>query len=352
MNREEAQRLADRIRLLRADLKVLETEGVLVLTAEQRASFDAWADSTTTQLAAKFDVDTSDSQRHLSWGLKIVSTLGGLAFCAALMLFFARYWGYFDTWVQVEVVSALPLVGLGLTEFAARRERTLYFAGLMALVSIAAFVLDLSTLGRVFNMIPTEGALLAWGVFSLLLAYRYGLRLPLAAGLGLLLAWAPAAISTRMGRRWLDFGDQPELWALGGLVVFAAPLVVPHRRNGDFPFVYRVMGVLAFLVPVLILSTSGYLSYLPGQDSVIERCYEVLGLASAAGAMALGIRKGWTETVNLGAAFFALFLFLRLHHWWWDWMPHYLFFTIIGVIAVGFVLVFLKLRAKAHEVAA
>ncbi len=352
MNRDEAQRLADRIRGLRADLTVLETEGVLVLTAEQRASFEAWAERTSAELAARFDVDTSDSQRHLSWGLKIVSTLGGLAFCAALMLFFTRYWGYFDTWAQVAVVSALPLVSLGLTEFAARRERTLYFAGLMALVSIAAFVLDLSTLGRVFNMIPTEGALLAWGVFALLLAYRYGLRLPLGAGVGLLLAWVPAAISARMGHRWLDFGDRPELWALGGLVVFATPMVVTHRRHSDFPFVYRMVGMLAYLVPVLILSSSGYLSFLPGPDSVIERCYEVLGLASSAGAIALGIRKGWIETVNLGAAFFAIFLFIRLHHWWWDWMPHYLFFTIIGAIAVGFVVVFLKLRARAQEVAA
>jgi predicted RND superfamily exporter protein len=32
--------------------------------------------------------------------------------------------------------------------------------------------------------------------------------------------------------------------------------------------------------------------------------------------------------------------------WWWDWMPKYLFFLVIGLISVALLVVFKRLRAR------
>jgi len=39
-----------------------------------------------------------------------------------------------------------------------------------------------------------------------------------------------------------------------------------------------------------------------------------------------------------------VFLFTRLYHWWWDWMPKYLFFAAIGALGIALVLIFKRLR--------
>jgi uncharacterized membrane protein len=50
--------------------------------------------------------------------------------------------------------------------------------------------------------------------------------------------------------------------------------------------------------------------------------------------------------VNTGTAFFTIFLFVRLTNWWWAWMPKYLFFLLIGLVALGLVAVFKRLRGR------
>src|SRR5881296_76942 len=161
----DAQRQADRIRVLREELQELERQKVLELTPEQRSRFEEWSTAKLNDLAARYDVDTTVSQKRVSWGMRIASTLGGLAICAAVVLFFIRYWGYLDTPAQAAIVMLTPLAALAGAEFAARRERTLYFAGLMALVALAGFIMNLAVLGRIFNITSTENALLAFGAF-------------------------------------------------------------------------------------------------------------------------------------------------------------------------------------------
>jgi uncharacterized membrane protein len=344
-NQSEAQREADRIRILRDELDRLACEGVLELTPEQRGRFDAWSSTQLGELSAKFDVDTTLSEKRVSWGMRIASTLGGLALCAALVLFFNHFWGEFGTSAQVMVVIAAPFIALAGTEFAARRERTLYFAGLMALLTLAAFVLNLAVIGRVFNVTSTENALLAWSALGLALAYRYGLRLLLFLGLGLLLTYVAAAFTARFGHHWLEFDDRPEHFGAMGLVLFAFPLVVRHARHGDFPPVYRLAGALSYFIAVLALCEWGAHSYLPFDKDTIEMAYELVGLATAAGAIWLGIARQWDGVVNTGSLFFVIFLFCRLYHWWWHSMPNYLFFAVIGAIAIVLVVAFKRVRA-------
>ena len=81
-SRRDAQERVDRIRAFREELSALGSEGALTLTPEQQARLDAYLEQTLAALSGQFDIDLNDSQRQLSWGMRIVSALGGLAFCA------------------------------------------------------------------------------------------------------------------------------------------------------------------------------------------------------------------------------------------------------------------------------
>ena len=228
----------------------------------------------------------------------------------------------------------------------ARRERTHYFTGLLALVALASFIMNLAVVGSIFNIASTERALLAWGAFAVTLAYRYSLRLMLAAGLLLLISYFAAAYNSQMGYHWLEFYNRPEHFLFLGLLVFLVPLYAKQSSHSNFPAVYRLVGALAFFISVLSLAEWGATSYLPWEEINIERFYEIAGLLVSAGAIWLGTIRSWSGLVNAGASFFVIFLFTRLYHWWWDWMPRYLFFAIIGALGIGLVLAFKRIRVS------
>lgn len=108
-DRTAAQQAADRIRLMREQLASPEVQAVLALTPEQKNRFEEWSRARLAALADRFDVDTTASQKRVSWALRVASTLGALALCAAVILFFDRYWGYLNTPMQVAVVILAPL---------------------------------------------------------------------------------------------------------------------------------------------------------------------------------------------------------------------------------------------------
>ena len=348
--KREAQQRADRIRAFRQELAELEREGVLKLDDAQRAALETHQQRTLAALAERFDVDTSDSQKQISWGMRIVSTLGGVALCAAVVLFFYRFWGSLGIAAQVSVLVLTPLALLAATDFAARRDRTLYYASILSLVTFGAFILNLNALGSIFNLTPSHNALLAWGVFALIIAYTYRLLLPLAAGLVCLISYLAASFNTWAGGHFLSFPQKPENFVAGALILIAVPFLRIERRYREFDWLYRTIGLLTLFLAILVLSESGVTSYLPWRDAAVEALYQVLGFLAAGLAIWLGIRSRLAHVANLGATFFALFLYLRFYHWWWDWMPGYLFFLIIGLISIGLLVLFQKLRARVAEV--
>ena len=351
VDKRRAQQRADRIRAFREELTELEREGALTLDAAQRAGLETHLQRTLAAMAEQFDVDTTESQKQISWGMRIASTLGGLALCAALVLFFLRFWGFLSIPVQVALLAVTPLLLLGATELAARRERTLYYASLLSVVAFGAFVLNLNALGSIFNLTPSRGALFVWGTFALLVAYTYLLRLPLAAGLVCLLCYLAASFSAWWSGHWLSFPEKPENFLLGGIALIAVPALPLHRRYSEFDWLYRTFGLLTVFLAILVLSEAGATSYLPLRNSTIEAMYQVAGFAAAGVASWRGIRARRAHVANLGAAFFTLLLYLRFYHWWWDWMPGYLFFLIIGLISIGLLALFRRLRVRVAEVA-
>ncbi|HYV64093.1 MAG TPA: DUF2157 domain-containing protein [Bryobacteraceae bacterium] len=340
------QERADRLRMFQRELVELEREGVIELTPEQRARLDAHIERKLAELASQFDVDTSESQRQISLGMKIASALGGIALCAAVVLFLARYMGYWSTAIQVSVLVVIPIVLTIAAEFAARREKTLYYAALISIVTFAAFVANLSMLGSIFNLAPTPNALAVWGLFGLALAYHFGIRLVLAAGLISMLGWITATTNSWRGWWWVEFEQRPEELMLAGLALALVPAVIRHVRRPDFPAVFRLVGLIAFFMAMLFLSASGQRSYLPMEDKTVEHFYQMFGVVAAAATVWIGIRRNLTGVVNIGTAFFTIFLFFRLIDWWWDWMPKYIFFLLIGLVALGLVAVFKRLRGR------
>lgn len=349
MRKEEAQRRVDRIQVFIEELNQLESEGIFWLSTEERARIDSYHGTLLDHLTRQFDIDVNNAEKQLSWGMRIVSLLGALAISAALFFFFHRFWGLLATPVQVGILIAAPLLATLAADLVARRDRSRYFTAILCLVALTCFVLDLSVLGEIFNITPSQNAFLAWAAFALLLAYGYGLRLLLIAGMCCLLAYTSATIGTWSGGYWLSFGERPENFVAAGALLTLVPLI-PHRRRPGFAAGYRIFGLLTIFVAILILANWGEISYLPWSAKTIEYGYQTAGFLLAGGIIALGIRRHWPGTANLGSTFFILYLYTKLFDWWWDWLPKYLFFLLLGLIAVGLLLVLQRLRKLSREV--
>jgi hypothetical protein len=105
--------------------------------------------------------------------------------------------------------------------------------------------------------------------------------------------------------------------------------------------------LLIVLLALLILGNEGQLTFLPLAKKTVQGIYQTGGFVAAAAATWVGVRRRYLECMNLGAAFFAVYLFNRLFVWWWDWMPKYIFFLIIGGIALALLAIFRKIRTRA-----
>lgn len=346
-SRSEAQQRADEIRVFRAELARLEQEDVLRLPPEQRAAVERHHEAMLGRLADQYDIDRDAHAKQLSLGMRIASFLGAVALAASVFFLFRQFWGYFPTSLQVAILVAAALGSFALACFVHVREGGGYFTKLAAMVAFACFVLDIAMLGQIFDITPSDKALLPWAAFAFLLAYTFDLRLLLAAGIICVIAWVSARMGTFGGVYWLDFGERPENFFPAALLIFSAPLALDHRRFAGFAPVYRVFGLLALFLPMLVLANWAWFSYIPLEPSFVKGIYQVAGFAFAALAAWLGTRRGWSEVVNTGVAFFVIFLYTKFFDWWWDWMPKFLFFLLLGLAAIVLLLVFRRLRGRA-----
>ena len=348
-SRSEAQQRADRIKAFDAELAELARDGVLDLSDDQRRAIDEHHRQLLSRYSDDFDIDRDTRARQLSLGMRITSFLGALALAASVFFLFRQFWGELSTTLQVVILLSASLLGLIATLVLAERERSGYFAKLAALVGLVCFVLNIGLLGQMFNLQPSQNAFLLWAAYALLLAYACDIRLLLAAGILCFTAWLSAQTGTWGGMYWLGFGERPENFLPAALLLFLFPQWVPHRRHPTFPPLYRVFGLLCLLLPILVLSHAGFVSYLPLATDTIEGGYQLAGFLLSAGAIWLGIRWHWNDTFNTGTVFFVIFLYTKFFDWWWESLPKYLFFLLLGLTAVGLLLVFKRLRMQASK---
>jgi uncharacterized membrane protein len=300
-----------------------------------------------TEFARTFDIDRDAQAKQLSLGMRIASFLGALALAASVFFLFYQFWGLFPAAAQVGILLVAAFGAFLGTYFLQRRDPTGYFTKLAAMVAFACFVLDIAMLGQIFDITPSDKALLPWAAFALLLAYACDLRLLQAAGILCLGAFIAARMGTWTGMYWIYFGERPENFFPAAAAIFLLPRFVNHARFHGFDAIYRVFGLLGLFLPVLVLANWGDISYLDFDHKIVEGSYQLLGFATSAAAVWLGTKRRWPEVVNTGLTFFVIFLYTKFYDWWWEIMPKYLFFLVIGLTALLLLVVFKRLRAGA-----
>lgn len=347
LSKTEAQLRADHIRVFREELARLESSGVFELSATQREAINRHHEGLLASYARSFDIDRDRHAKQLSLGMRIASFLGALALAASVFFLFNQYWGLFPTAVQVALLIVASLGSLGATFWVGRKDHSGYFAKLVAMVAFACFVLNVSLLGGMFNITPSDKTFVVWGAFGLLLAYTFDFRLLLAAGIACLIAFVAARVGTWCGMYWIHFGERPENFFPAGILLFLVPQLIRHDRFTGFASIYRVFGLLTLLLPILVLANWGRVSYLPFSPTSVEYLYQVLGFVLSGMAIWWGARHERAEVVNTGTTFFVIFLYTRFYDWWWEIVPKFVFFLIIALTAILFILIMKRLRAGA-----
>ena len=344
-NRSEAQRRADRVRAFREELAAVRADGALSLAPEQEAALTAYHERVLGDLSRAFDVDVSEQQKKVSLGMQVAALVGGFALAASVVLLFFRIWGLIPTAAQVGLLVAAPAAMLVATDWSSRRGGLRFTTMVLAAVAFGALLLTLQGLGQIFAITPTAAIFPALALFALVLAYGYDLRLPLAGGLICLSLWL-ATLPLRLGGGWwADFGDPAEDFLFAGAVVVALSFL-RQPRFSDFPPVFRLVGLAEVFLSLLVLSYAGEISQLPVDADTAEGIYQVASFVVAGAMIAFGIARRWPETVYLSTGAFIVYLVAKYFDWWWDVMPRWLFFLLLGLLALALLGVFRRLRAR------
>jgi hypothetical protein len=183
LTRLEAQQRVEQIRAFTNELARLEDERALLLSVAQRRSLQDHHRSLMAELAKQFDVDRDSRSQQLSLGMRIASFLGALALAASVFFLFYRFWGVLGTATQVTALLAASALTYGATLWIRNKDENGYFSKLAAMVAFACFVLNVTMLGDIFNIAPSDKALLPWAAYAFLLAYLCELRLLLVTAL-------------------------------------------------------------------------------------------------------------------------------------------------------------------------
>lgn len=344
LTKTQAQARADQVRAFRAEQALLAEQGLLHLPDDMAASVHLYHDGLLRELQQAQDVDLNESSRHLSLGMQIVSFLGAAALAASLFFLFYQYWGYFSTFTQVAILIAAPLLSLVAALWVQRFDASGYYAKLAALVSFVSWTLNIVMLGSIFNLTPSPNAFAVFALYGFLLAYMLQVRLLLAAAMICSFIFIGAKFGTWMGSYWIHIGENPEHFILPALIFFALPLWFKQEQFHGFASIYQILSVVVFFIALLILANWGAGSYLPWSTSVIEGIYQTLGFVCSGLLVLYGLRAHNAKLMLAGNIFFALFLYTKFFDWWWDWLPKYLFFLIIGLTAILALMVFNRLR--------
>jgi uncharacterized membrane protein len=77
--------------------------------------------------------------------------------------------------------------------------------------------------------------------------------------------------------------------------------------------------------------------------------YQLLGAVVLSALIVWGIRRDQRLVMQIGSAGALLFLFMRLVDWFWDLMPKWLFFLLVGAVALTALLVLRRFRRARVE---
>jgi hypothetical protein len=344
-DRDEAERRVRQIEAFRAEWDRLTTAGVGALTVAQREAIATHHDALLRQFAERYDVDRTAAAAQFSRGMQLASFLGAVTLTAAIYSLVERVWGRLDFPMQATLLCLFPLAALVGVELSARRERTLYVSALFAIVAYGTFWLAVGVLADLTNIPLTTHVIWAGVLFGVALALPYGFRLVLAASLVALVVAVSGSFFQGAGVPWTVALEKFDVTAG---VAFAVTLLARPLGRVDAAFAptTRVTGLVGGFAGLLLLSSSGQASLVPVADGTIEAVYQAIMLVATVTALVFGVRRGWRDTVRVGAVALTLFLLVRYVDWFWDALPPYVFFFGLAALAFGWLLALRRLRAR------
>lgn len=342
---QDAQARADRIRAFRCELAAIEQDGAVLLAPAQRDAIARYHDILLAQLAREYDIDRTAGEHQLSLGLRVVSMLGALAFCASAYFFVERVWGRMPLPAQLAVAWAAPIPPLLAAAFAFSRERRPYFTSILSFVAFGCFVANISAGGQALNAIPSAAPFLAWGLFAAALAYAWNLKGMLAVSAVCLVIFG-ASVQLDAVEAGDAIAGRPESLFLPALALLAWSASNTNAARPPFPSILRGIGAAAIYIALLLLSTSAQFSVIVAQPAAVEGSYQALMVAVSGLAIWAGVKYRWTGILELTGLCFGVFLLLRFVDWFWQWLPRYLFFLSVGVAALALMLAFRAVRGR------
>lgn len=338
-----AQR-ARRIIETRGELDTLVEEGVIAADAPLVGAIRSHHDLLLEGFARDHDVDLTREEARLSAGMRLATLVGAAALSAAWGYLVASLWDDLGTATRLLLVWVPTLLLAVLVPVAARREPSGYIANIVACVAaISATVAGFSSIDAL-NLVEGRWPLFVAGVFSLVLAYRFRLVLPLLVGIVTAGGWIWSLES------WIrDMSSNmsfPHVEPV--MLVGAACLAIGTTRLAEprgFRFAWTLAGMIAVTFPMLLLGLSSGNSWL-GSGREAELAWQAVALATYVGLVWWGLRRDDLFVARYAAAMLMLFLFLRMVDWFWEDWPEWLFFLVIGALAFVALQVMRRIRAR------
>lgn len=321
------------IHAFQLELEQLEQDNVVSLSQEQHERIGAYH----AQLGSK----QLSSSQQLSMAMRLSTLFAALALSAAAYFFLQLFWHQMSLAAQLLIAIGSPLVFLLAAQHTSKHDQDAYFPRLFAVLSWFCFVLDISLISDLFNLNPDISVLLIFSIYALLLAYLYQSKLLCSVGLLLISGFMVGKLQTnQLAEIYIRF-DKLELFFIPALLMFFASKITP-----SFDATYRGTSLVIALLCCLCLAWDSSMSLFNFSRSSIENIYHLLGLLLSVAAISFGIAKAWQESYRIGTFFFIVFLYSKVISWWANnILPAYLFFFLIGLMAVFCLLVFKRLHA-------
>ncbi len=342
---------ARQILAFREEVTALEAEGVVAHDADVLATVRTHHDALLASISAREEVDLTRDEARLSTGMRIATVLGAAALSAAWGFFVVSAWDDLGRAARLALVIIPPILLAFGTAIAARREPSGYVANIVGTVAVIALGVNLAAIGVLYDLPDSRQLFFAVGLFAMLLAYGYGLAMPLLIGIAGLGGWLWSLAAIPQGRWWDGVFGQLEFLALLGISAMLLPAIT-RKGPPSFTMVWRAVGAAGLVFALLFLGLTADASFFDGAtNDLVEGIYQLLGAVVFTVMVWQGLARDRTELVRAGTIGLALLLMFRMVDWFWDWIPKWLFFLVVGGIAFGALLLLRRLRSSARAAA-
>jgi uncharacterized membrane protein len=134
------------------------------------------------------------------------------------------------------------------------------------------------------------------------------------------------------------------------LVMGALCMVMPRLlpRPAGFAPIWRVTGALGLAFALLALGQDGRSNsaFHAINPTILEGIYQVACAVVFPWLVVTGLREESRSITIIGTAFLSMFLLMRMQDWFWDYLPKWLFFLLVGFLAVLVLLLLRQLRSR------